>query len=111
MEIDHDKVSLPSAHRCEQSRNLCRDPEAIHAEVEHEQQRALAEAMVRNMDTHELVAIASGRVSAGLTGSSRSQQRSRVAVDEEQRAGISEVKLRMFLVGIFICYVVESTIY
>lgn len=87
-----------------QSRNLCRDPEAIHAEVEREQQRALAEAMVRNMGTQELVAIASGRVSAGLTGTSRGQQRSRAAVDEEQRAGISEVKICMFYW--LVCFVV-----
>lgn len=87
-----------------QSRNLCRDPEGIHAEVEREQQRALAEAMVRNMDTHELVAIASGRVSAGLTGTSRSQQRSRAAVGEEPRTGISEVKLFC----VYLCLSVRS---
>ena len=52
----------------------------MQAEAERERQRALAEAVVRNLNTHELVAIASGRVPAGL------------AANGEQRAGVSEVK-------------------
>ena len=73
-----------------QTRSLCRDPELLHDEVERERQRALAEAVVRHMDTHDLVAIASGRLGAGGLLASR-RRRAPEQTDVDQTAGVSQV--------------------
>ena len=56
-----------------------------------ERQQALAEAVVRQMDTHEIVAIASGRF--GGPGGLLSRGRGRLShrSQAEQTAGVSQV--------------------
>lgn len=66
----------------------------LQVDVERERQRALAEAVVRQMDTHELVAIASGRLGAGaLLTAGRGGQRVRERADPEESRGVSQVRL------------------
>lgn len=55
-----------------------------------ERQQALAEAVVRQMDTHEIVAIASGRFGAGGL-LSRGRGRLSHRLQAEQTAGVSQV--------------------
>lgn len=61
----------------------------MQVDVERERQLALAEAVVRHMDTHELVAIASGRLGAG--GSRPGRRGSSGSSHADQTPGISEV--------------------
>ncbi|CAN0069048.1 unnamed protein product, partial [Ectocarpus sp. 12 AP-2014] len=73
------------------TRTLCRDPDLLQPEGYMERQQALAEAVVRQMDTHELVAIASGRFGSGGRLLSRGRGRaSRRFQQAEQTAGVSQ---------------------
>ncbi|CAN0117123.1 unnamed protein product [Ectocarpus sp. 6 AP-2014] len=73
------------------TRTLCRDPDLLQPEGYMERQQALAEAVVRQMDTHELVAIASGRFGSGGGLLSRGRGRaSRRFQRAEQTAGVSQ---------------------
>lgn len=66
----------------------------LQVDMERERQRALAEAVVRQMDTHELVAIASGRLGAGsLLTSGRGATRVSERANPEESRGVSQVRL------------------
>lgn len=73
-----------------QSRSFCRDPDALQMDMERERQRAIAEAVVRQMNAHELVAIASGRLGRRslLTGGLGGLR----GGDAEEARGVSQVR-------------------
>lgn len=58
-------------------------------------QRALAEAVVRNMDTRDLVAVASGRLGAdalAAAAAERSRDRSSRSSESDEPRGINQVR-------------------
>lgn len=69
--------------------------------MERERQRVLAEAVVRHMDTHELVAIASGRLGApgSLLARRGSSTRSGDRSDADQTTGVSQVRCDVSMQG------------
>lgn len=78
-----------SAVHVPQSRSLCRDPDLVPEGERERAQRALVEAVVRNMGTQELFAIASGQLGANALLTAAAARRRDQSAEEER--GVSQV--------------------